>query len=504
MSNIWKEMKEDEILQTDEVNYEGFPSYQRDIKEQVISVLTTGSTANLFYVNAKDNIKNMLEVLTKCEDTEFLAKATLYAREEGFIRTLPIASLVEISKRDINLFKKLANHICKNPHDWQQFIDISRSGLIRKGVGRLLKHEIQKAISVMTTYHAIKYPQAVVDMINISRPREEINPTVINYIKKNECGEDSQLVQLDSLKNTEDEESIIYAINQGRLPYEVVTGASKLMTTNIRKSLLYQAPYFNLIRNLNNFGRNGVFDDVDALSYACNKIANPENIKHSKLLPFRYWAAWKNLDVFKGSEILKEALQFALRVSVENIPMLKGKIVIASDVSGSMRSNITSDKSKIKCCDIVGLFSACMMDRCEDIPIILPFNREVVADKVLELQIKRDLFERASVFDACGGTSLSAPVEWLMDRNERVDKFIGFTDNEEWVGSRFIDAFLNYRENVAPKCKAYLVTLLPYRHSPVPSRIKDVHLIYGWSEQILKYISSDVTTQIAEVENLEM
>lgn len=145
-----------------------------------------------------------------------------------------------------------------------------------------------------------------------------------------------------------------------------------------------------------------------------------------------------------------------------------------------------------------------MMDRCEDFPIILPFNREVVADKVLELQIKKDLFERASVFGASGGTSLSAPVEWLMDRNERVDKFIGFTDNEEWIGSRFIDAFLNYRENVAPKCKAYLVTLLPYRHPPVPSRIKDVHLIYGWSEQILKYISSDVTTQIAEVENLEI
>ena len=504
MSNIWKEMKQDEILQTNGVNYEGFPNYQRDIKEQVISVLTTGSTANLFYVNAKDNIKNMLELFVQCEDTEFLAKATLYAREEGFIRTLPIASLVEISKRDKNIFKKLANQICKNPHDWQQFIDISRSGLIRNGLGRALKQEIQKAISAMSTYHAIKYPQAMKDMINISRPREGINSIVINYIKKNECGENIQLSRLEFLKESEEESAIICAIDEGKLPYEVVTGASKLMTTNIRKALLYQAPYFNLIRNLNNFGRNGVFDDEKALSYACAKIISPENIKHSKLLPFRYWSAWKNLDTFKGSKELKEALQFALRNSVENIPILKGKVAIASDVSGSMHSNITSDKSEIKCSDIVGVFSACMMDRCEDVPIILPFNRSVVADKVLELQIKRDLFERASVFDASGGTSLSAPVEWLMDRNERVDKFIGFTDNEEWIGSRFIDAFLKYRETVAPKCKAYLVTLLPYRHSPVPSGIIDVHLIYGWSEQILKYISSDVTAQIAEVENIEI
>ena len=503
MSNIWKDIKREEILETDEVNYEAFPTYHRDIKEQVVSVLTTGTTANLFYVNAKDNIKNMLEVLAKCEDTEFLAKAILYAREEGFIRTLPIASLVEISKRDTHIFKNLANRICKNPHDWQQFIDICRSKLIRKGVGRLLKQEIQKAIRDMSTYHAIKYPQAVNDMINISRPREELNPMVINYIKKSEVT-DNQTSELKILKESEDEDVIVGAITNGRLPYEVVTGSSNVMTTKVREALLYQAPYFNMVRNLNNFGRNGVFESPKALSYACAKIISPENIKHSKLLPFRYWSAWKNLENFKGSNELKIALQFALRVSVENIPILKGRVAIASDVSGSMNSKLTSDKSEIRCSDIVGLFSACMMDRCEDIPIILPFNRNVVADKVLELQIKRDLFERASIFNASGGTSLSAPVEWLMDRKERVDKFIGFTDNQEWVGSRFIEAFLNYRENVAPKCKAYLVTLLPYRHSPVPSGIINVHMIYGWSEQILKYISYDATTQIDEVEKIEI
>ena len=61
--DFWNEMREGELLKTDEKNYEEFPTYKRDIKEQVLSVLTTGTTANLFYVSAKDNIKAMLSVL---------------------------------------------------------------------------------------------------------------------------------------------------------------------------------------------------------------------------------------------------------------------------------------------------------------------------------------------------------------------------------------------------------------------------------------------------------
>ncbi|MCE7739983.1 MAG: hypothetical protein GPJ50_11445 [Candidatus Heimdallarchaeota archaeon] len=500
--DFWDEMREGELLKTDEKNYEEFPTYKRDIKEQVLSVLTTGTTANLFYVSAKDNIKAMLSVLEQMEDTEYLAKATLYAREKGLIRTLPIASLVEISKRDPTLFKSLALRICKNPHDWGQFIDICRSKQIRKGVGRALKETINKAIANMSVYHAMKYPKDVGDMINIARPHEDINPAVIKYIKKGEYAEGTQLALLRLLKESKTEYTVIRAIEQGRLPYEVVTGSSQLMTTKIRKAMLFQAPYFNLIRNLNNFGRNDVFKDKAALKYAIDKIIDPEAIAHSKLLPFRYWAAYKYLETFTGSSELGYALQDALQTSVDNIPILKGRTAIASDVSGSMMSLVTGDKSKMRCCDLVGIFSGCMMDRCEEPPVILPFDTDVREDIISELQIKRTIFERASLFDTYGGTSLSAPIEWLLNRKEKVDTFIGITDNEEWVGRSFIQTFLEYRKKVAPKCKAYLITLLPYGHSPAPSSVKDVTLIYGWNEQILKYITMDSVNQVKEVEQL--
>lgn len=495
---VWRSLKEEQVFKPDKANKERFPSYERSIEEQVLSVLTTGTTANLFYVRAKENLKEMLDVLRKCEDLDYLAKATIYARTEGFMRTLPIASLVEISRRYPKLFKEIANKICLNPHDWQQFIDISRSKTVRSGVGRALKERIIATIMNLSTYHAIKYPKAVADMINIARPREEVNPTIINYIKKNVHEGDKQLEALKLLKETEDEGKVIEAIEVGRLPFEVVTGSVKKMTPKIWEALLYQAPFFNLIRNLNNFGRNGVFNKKANLDYVVKTITDIEAIKHSKLFPFRFYLGYRFLEDFNGSGKLKNALQKAVELSIANVPIIEGKVAIASDVSGSMSSNLTGDYSVIQCIDLVGLFTGCLVKRCKQLPIVLPFESDVREDIAVEALSKETIFEIAKVFYPTGGTSLSAPVEWLINKQEAVDYFIAFTDNEEWVGRSFLDAFMDYKRNIAPNCKAYLVTLLPYRDYPTPPQIEDVFYIYGWNDNVLKYITTNPRKQLEE------
>ncbi|MCW7078207.1 MAG: TROVE domain-containing protein [Canidatus Methanoxibalbensis ujae] len=496
---VWRKLREK--AKPDKLNREQFPAYSRTIEEDVLSVLMTGSTANLFYVNAEENLTEMLSVLRKCKDTEFLAKATIYAREQGFTRTLPIASLVEISRRDPSMFKKIAARICKNPHDWQQFIDICRSQQIRKGLGRALKEEIIRAIAEMEEYHAMKYPRAVEDMINIAHPHESVNPRVIRYIKKKEH-EGEQLRYLKIVKTSENEEEIIEAINSGALPYEVVTGSVRKMTPRIWEALLYQAPYFNLIRNLNNFGRNGVFNNPDNLEYAVRRITDDNAIRHSKLFPFRFFIAYRMLKGFRGSDRLKHALALALEKSVANVPALEGKVAIASDVSGSMSSNLTGDYSVVQCCDVVGIFTACLIKKCRELPIVLPFDEEVREDIAAKIYEKDTIMKIASCFGAWGGTSLSAPVEWLIRKRERVDYFIAFTDNEEWRGRPFIEAWTDYKE-IAPECVAYLVTLLPYRDYPVPE-MEDVYFIFGWSDAVLRYITTDPRKQIEEVNKISL
>jgi len=501
---IWRKMSQEVIAKPDHANKEGFPSYKRTIEEEVLSVLMTGSTANLFYTKAEENIKRMIEVIQLCKDSEYLAKATIYAREKGFTRTLPIASLVEISRRYPHLFRKIARRVCRNPKDWQTFIDIARSRLIRRGVGRAVKEEMIKILSETSVYHAIKYPRAVADMINIARPREDVNPTVIRYIKRREHEGNEQLEALKVVKTSENEDEIIEAIERGKLPYEVVTGSVKKMTPRIWEALLYQAPYFNLIRNLNNFGRNGVFDTQENLDYAIYRITNEKAIKQSRLFPFRFYIAMKMLEDFRGSGYIKSALLEALEKSVSNVPLLKGRVAIASDVSASMDSSLTGDYSIVQCIDLVGLFTGCLVKRCETQPIILPFDEDVREDIAAAALSGETIFDIANAYHTCGGTSLSAPVWWLIEEEEPVDYFIAFTDNEEWVGQSFLETFLQYKEELAPNCKAYLVTLLPYGDFPVPPQIEDVYFIYGWSDAVLRYITTDPREQLHEVKREEL
>jgi len=504
---FWKEVKT--IYKADKLNKEGFPAYSGDPKTDVVNVLMTGSTANSFYVNALEKVEDIVKLLTEFEDNEFLAKATVYAREKGYVREIPVVSTVVLSTKDLNLFRKTVHRVCLLPTDWQKLIDVSRSGLIRQGVGRALKREIIEALRNMSVYHAIKYPKAVEDMINIARPNETVNPVIIKYIKERETSGNPQLEALEKLKRTEDENEIVKIIEEGRLPYEVVTGSVNKMTPKIWEALLYQAPYFNLLRNLRNFLEYGVFDKADNLNYAIKKLTNREAIRKAKIFPFRYYVAWKRIrkTATKPEVVnsLLNALEKGMELSVDNVPELDGNVCIAPDVSGSMESKVLGEYSMLRCKDIVGIFTAIMIKKCKKLPIILPFESELRLDLVEEALGKDRLMDIAKTIGvALGGTSLSAPVEYLLKEKIDVDYFIAFTDNEEWVGRSFMEAFMEYKRKINPEVKAYLVTLIPYRDYPTPTNIHNVYYIFGWSDNALRFIGYDIETQISEIGKIEL
>jgi len=487
----------------DKVNREGFPSFSRTPEEDLVNVLMTGTTASHFYASGVQMAEEMAQVLRDFKDVEFQTRATIYARQNGYTRELPVASLVSISSKDVRLFRAAWSRVCLNPKDWQKFIDIARSGVFRDGLGRALKEAIISAIESMPVFHAMKYPKAVRDMIRVARPRESVNPAVIRYIMEGKH-EGEQLEALHRLKSSEDPREIARIIREARLPYEVVTGAVRKMSPEVWGALFNVAPYFNLIRNLNNFGRNGVFENDDNVEKAVQRITNREAIRNSRLFPFRFFIAHEMLESFTGVDRIRAALREALEASVENVPPLEGKVCIASDASGSMSSHLTGEYSVVECADVVGVFTGMLIKKCRKLPIVLPFSDDIRWDIIERVQQAETIMEVATCFDADGGTSLSAPVEYLMREREEVDYFIAFTDNEEWVGRSFLDAFLEYRRRVAPHCKAYLVTLVPYRDYPVPPQIPDVHFIFGWSDSVLKYITTDPEQQMKEIEAVQI
>lgn len=95
--------------------------------------------------------------------------------------------------------------------------------------------------------------------------------------------------------------------------------------------------YFALLRNLNNFDRAGV-DPGQVI----DRLTNGGAVRNSRVLPFRFLTAYKNLE----SDNYKVALSTAAEISLENLPRYAGKTIIMVDCSGSMSSAVGEGRSR--------------------------------------------------------------------------------------------------------------------------------------------------------------
>lgn len=522
-------------------NDAGGVAYSRTPVEDAVKMLMVGSTANLFYTDSETNIDRAIAAFSDEKvPVEFLAKAIIYARNEGFNRELPIMGLAVLSKRDVNMYKTISGEVLKTPHDWEMFIDICKSGKIREGVGRSIKTDMKNYLSVMPAYQVLKYPTAVYDMVNISRPDPK-NALSAYYVKNGGNWTkymDTLYIELDETQkeylepfyayenakicvSNKDYESAAKLIRDYRLPYECVTSIIG-KNPECWKALYDVAPYFNMIRNLNNFIKYGVITNHNVKSVA-NKIMDDNAVVKSKMYPFRFYQAWKNLNNDEGElsvasfNVIKYALEMAIEMSLKNVPDIQGVTVVATDCSGSMSSPVNSEMTDVSCIEIAGIFSAILKLKNPN-SIMLPFDSNIRMDTIKSIGIGKSVTEIANKFVACGGTAISAPYAFLIDNKIRIDNFIGITDNMEWIPSSyttslygnntssgmFVDALQKYKKTINPNVKSYLITLQGYRGAPVPPEMKDVHTIYGWNDQVLKYIGTRFDEQVKTISEMSI
>jgi 60 kDa SS-A/Ro ribonucleoprotein len=108
-----------------------------------------------------------------------------------------------------------------------------------------------------------------------------------------------------------------------------------------------------------------------------------------------------------------------------------------------------------------------------------------------------------------GSTAVGAPIEYLLDRKIKTDVFIGITDNEDWAyghghhtSGSFLTLWRRYKKEVNPDAVAFLVTIAPYREAVASVGEKDVHFIYGWSDKVLNYIGTKLSTGASQVDEI--
>lgn len=517
---------------TTRTNHAGATTYERSLREQVVQVLTTSTLSDTFYVTGEKLREETLEVLTKArrECPAFLARALVYARNHGMMRKVPILGLVVLSAGGAatkRLFQQVFPLVILTPDDLREFIRECIEGKIpgRKGLGGMTVPSVQAWLAGISEYHALKYSSAVSkgvtlrDAIRMSHPKPqsaEIAETFAWLVRgKRGLGENQnmlpQIRAFESLKQATTEEEQVRLVRDGKLPFEVVVPVAK-PSVAVWSELLLHAPYMNLLRNLVTFTRHGVFKEELHVQHAVRKLTDPQAVRHSKVLPFRFFNAWKMYSEVEGFEPrIADAIRTACEISFENISSFGGRTVcVAPDVSGSMGREI-SEMGTTRHIDVAGIFAGALMKRIEGRGIVLPFEGHVVTNA--GLSFRDDVLVTAEKLASIGGgsTAVGAPVQYLLDRKISVDVFIGITDDVDWcygdggysIRGSFLELWRSYRKEVNPNAKAFLVTIAPYRDAVAPASEKGVHFIYGWSDQVLQYISLSLEDGVNQTQAIE-
>jgi hypothetical protein len=161
--------------------------------------------------------------------------------------------------------------------------------------------------------------------------------------------------------------------------------------------------YMALLKNLANFDRAGVPDEV--AGQIAGKLTDPAEVAGSRQLPFRFLSAYRAVPSLRWAYPLEKALG----LSLANVPALSGRTLVLVDRSPSMWDQKFSDKSDMPWADAAAVFGAAIALRASAADLVefwggsrpVRFTR---GDSVLKLT------ERFSFQPSPGGTDIPSAV----------------------------------------------------------------------------------------------
>ncbi|HEY2400998.1 MAG TPA: TROVE domain-containing protein, partial [Steroidobacteraceae bacterium] len=189
--------------------------------------------------------------------------------------------------------------------------------------------------------------------------------------------------------------------------------------------------------NLNTFARHGVFALDGLAERIAAKLVDREAIERARVFPFQLMAAYQSLHRAVPA-VIREALQDAMEIAIENVPSFGLSVAVCPDVSGSMSSPVTGARrgatSVIRCIDVAALMTAAVVRKNKQ-AIVLPFE---VGVREVELNARDSVMTNARKLASIrgGGTNCSAPLTWLKERESFPDLVILVSDNQSWVDGR--------------------------------------------------------------------
>lgn len=277
--------------------------------------------------------------------------------------------------------------------------------------------------------------------------------------------------------------AVRHAAWEANIPWELqvsMFGSTKEVWEQASVSMGYMA----LLRNVRNLL------EVDAdVTEVCKTLCDPEEVKKSKQLPFRYLSAIRELksasvpNANKKADVLN-AISAALDIAAST-QQVDGTTIIFVDVSGSMATKISSMStvSMVEgACALAGIIAKSSK------------NAHVIAfaDKAQLIDVRKNdsvetIIDKIRAANVGGGTYAVAAMELANSNNLQADRIIMLSDMQCYHGAagNLQKSLENYKKHINRNVFVHSINMNGHDATSQFAEDARVNLVSGFSEKIL-------------------
>lgn len=496
------------VPKADTTNRAGGKAYNFEKRHALAQIAATNCFNGTFYAKAEDNLKLAKDAaLALIDDPEFIAKVAVYSRDKSYMKDMPAFLAVVLADIDKPLFRKVFRKVIDNGKMLRNVIQMARSGAVSGKKFNMsagtFRHAIQEwfdSKSPRALFKAsIGNDPSMRDILRMARPRPntpEKNALFGYFMNK--------AVEFDSLPEVVRLYEKWKATKEGPVPdvdFRLLDslGLSEKDWTQIAAN----APWMMTRMNLNTFARHGVFKDKGVAKAVADRLRSKEEIEKARAFPYQLFVAWRETNT--NADIphdIKEALQDAMEIAIDNVPELKGDVHVCVDTSGSMGSPVTGSaghgahSTSVSCVEVAGLIASSVVRKNRG-ATVWTFNNDAV--KVNLNPRDTVITNTQKLAKAGGGTNVSAPLRKMNEQNVKADVVVYVSDYESWIDSGSGYSYSYYGTGLAeewkkfkarnPKAKLVCCDLTPRNNSQIKTQT-DVLQVGGFSDSVFDVVSS--------------
>lgn len=451
-------------------------------KEALAKYVTTSTINDTYYATAEEQVSQIQTLVKSITDNKFIAKCAIYGRTVAGMKDTPAYLLNVLYDRDKQLFKQVFPIVVDSGRMLRTFSQMARSDMFKRNLSN------KTFRSVFQDWFDSKSPDfvfrnsmgndpSVADIVKMTHVKGNKNQDIISYLLGKPYNVENLPQNLQNYLAWQKDRSLPVP----DVDFKLLDSYN--LTTSEWTHVLKTCSWNTLRMNLATFERHGVFNDRKNLLFAANKLV--EKVPRS-IFPYQVYSAYL---MNSSNLVLANALNEVMEKSVENIPQIVGKTVIAVDTSGSMGSRVGNAHSSITCKQVASMFAASIARRCSE-SLIVPFDTRVHDTIKNSTMSILTLAEKLSKYGG-GGTDIPSALRYVLDRNVEFDNFIVISDNESWVDRSYgLESFDSLWKKNAKNRKMVSLDLIPNRYSNVNNNRPNNMFVGGFNDSVFQVVST--------------